>query len=279
MRVAAIQFNIAWEDKPANHAAIERLLDEANVPPGTFVVLPELGDTGFSFNLDSIVDGRSLAWATRVARDRSIAIQLGHAERGPDGRGRNCATMIDSQGAVVGQYQKVHPFSFGREVEHFSGGDHLLLIGLRVPRPESRPATVCPLVCYDLRFPELWRFATARGAEVFTLGASWPAARQQHWRALLIARAIENQAYVVGVNRVGSDPHLEYAGGSIIVSPQGEILAEAGDHPAVLQADLDMMALQDWRTTFPAISDIRPPLIGSWPIVRCDLVTTATTDR
>jgi len=279
MRIAAIQFDIAWEDKAANHAAIEGLLDKAGVAPGTFVLLPELGDTGFSFNLEVIVDDRSLAWGRQVAQERSIILQVGHAERGPDGRGRNCATIIGPDGGMVGQYQKVHPFSYGREIEHFSGGDHLFIADLAFNAGKGAQAAqgedvmrlgdttrVCPLICYDLRFPELWRIATCNGAEVFTIGASWPAARQQHWRSLLIARAIENQAYVVGVNRVGADPHLEYLGGSLVVSPTGEIVAEAGDYPAVLQADLDIRTLRTWRETFPALDDMRTELLGSLPL-------------
>ena len=124
-------------------------------------------------------------------------------------------------------------------------------------------AAVCPLVCYDLRFPELWRVAALAGAEVFTIGASWPEARQAHWRALLIARAIENQAYVVGVNRVGRDPSHQYRGGSMIVAPGGEIIAEAGREPTVVDAELDPEALRRWREEFPALQDVRPELIGS----------------
>jgi predicted amidohydrolase len=124
-------------------------------------------------------------------------------------------------------------------------------------------AAVCPLICYDLRFPELWRVAALAGAEVFTIGASWPEVRQAHWRALLIARAIENQAYVVGVNRVGRDPSHGYAGGSLIVAPDGEILAEGGRAPTVLVADLDLASLRAWRAEFPALRDVRPELIGS----------------
>lgn len=126
---------------------------------------------------------------------------------------------------------------------------------------------MCPLICYDLRFPELWRLGAVEEADVFTIGASWPAARQQHWRALLIARAIENQAYVVAVNRIGDDPHIKYAGGSLIISPTGEVLAEApaGNVPIVLQAELDPAALRAWREKFPALADIHRELLGSIP--------------
>jgi predicted amidohydrolase len=156
----------------------------------------------------------------------------------------------------LGEYQKVHPFSYGKESQFYSGGDHLLL-------RRCGEAMVCPMICYDLRFPELWRIAALNGAEVFTIGASWPAARQHHWRALLIARAIENQAYVVAVNRTGSDPFLKYAGGSIIISPRGEVLAEAGEESGVLQVQLDLAALRQWRDEFPVLKDVRPDLLGS----------------
>ena len=256
MQVAAVQFDIAWEDKEANHATIERMLAEARITAGTFVLLPELGDTGFSFNLDRIVDEASLAWARSLAKRLGIWLQAGYPQRGPDGKGRNCAAIISPQGELLGTYQKVHPFSYGREVEHYAGGDHLLV-------RTCGEAVVCPLICYDLRFPELWRHGAAVGAEVFTVGANWPATRQEHWRALLNARAIENQAYVVGANRVGADPHLHYVGGSIIVSPTGRIVAEASAEPAVLTADLDLGELRKWRAEFPALRDLRRELLGS----------------
>ena len=122
------------------------------------------------------------------------------------------------------------------------------------------------MICYDLRFPELWRIAAAAGAEVFTIGASWPDTRHAHWRALLVARAIENQAYVIGVNRVGTDPHLRYAGESMIVAPGGEVLAEAGRGPTVLVGNLDMIALRRWRDDFPALRDAHRELLGSIPL-------------
>ena len=262
MRFAAVQFDIAWEDKQANHAIIESMLAEAAVQPGTFVLLPELGDTGFSMNLDRIVDDRSLDWGRELARRLRIFLQIGYAERGEDQRGRNCAAIISPDGSLHGIYRKVHPFSYGKEALHYSGGREALIAS-------CEPALVAPLICYDLRFPELWRLAAthAHAAEVFTIGASWPAARQHHWRALLIARAIENQAYVVAANRVGADPHLKYRGGSMIVSPTGDVLAEADDQPRILQAELDLAQLRQWRREFPALRDVQRELLGSIPVV------------
>jgi len=263
MRFAAVQLDIVWEDKRANHAIIERMLDDARpaIEPGSFVLVPELGDTGFSMNLEGIIDDRSLEWAVSVAQRRGIYIQHGFARAhpGPPGvpSGRNCAVIVSPDRDILADYEKVHPFTFGREAEHFSGGDHLALAA-------CAGLLVSPLICYDLRFPELWRLAAlhARSAQVFTIGASWPAARQQHWRSLCIARAIENQACVIACNRCGRDPHLAYAGGSIMVSPTGEILAEAADQPCVLQAEIDPKAIDAWRTTFPALRDAHRELLG-----------------
>ncbi len=261
MRVAAIQYDIAWEDKAANHATLERLIEDAGLEPETLIVLPALGDTGFRFDLAAIVDDRTLTWAADVARRRGCALQAGYAERGADRKGRNCSAILSSRGEILGVYRKVHPFSYGRESDHYCGGDRLVISSVD-------GAAVCPLICYDLRFPELWRLAAAAGAEIFTIGASWPAPRQAHWRSLLVARAIENQAFVVAANRCGRDPHQSYEGGSMIVSPTGEILAEAGDAPAVLTADLDFAELRRWREAFPALRDMRHDLLGAIAVDR-----------
>lgn len=264
MHIAAVQFDIVWEDKPANQRIIEGMLRDAALPAGSFVLLPELGDTGFSFNLKKIVDDGTLPWARGLATSLGVFLQVGYAVLGPDGRGRNCASIINPQGDVLCTYQKLHPFSFGKEAEHFSGGETLCaaLIG---------DATICPAVCYDLRFPELFRHGVLNGAEIFAIGANWPDARQHHWRTLAIARAIENQAFVVACNRTGTDPHLSYAGGSMIVGPKGEILAEADDRPQVLTAEIDLSILRRWRREFPALSDIRRDMLGSAPVVRCNV--------
>jgi predicted amidohydrolase len=256
LHVAAVQLDIVWEDKPANHRTIEGMLAAAALPAGSLVLLPELGDTGFSFNLEAIADGRSVAWAQGLAAALGVYVQVGHARRGPGGRGRNTATIVSPHGTILGAYEKVHPFSYGREASYYDGGGHLLLA-------RCGPALAAPMICYDLRFPELWRLAALAGAEVFTIGASWPRERQHHWRSLLVARAIENQSFVVAANRVGCDPHLAYAGGSIVLSPRGEVLAEADERSQVLTATLDLAALRAFRAEFPALADVHRDLLGS----------------
>jgi predicted amidohydrolase len=121
---------------------------------------------------------------------------------------------------------------------------------------------VAPFVCYDLRFPEIFRHATRKGAELLVVIANWPEARDSHWQALLPARAIENQAFLVGVNRVGSDPLVRYAGHSLILSPKGETLAAGGSEPEVLSAVLERQSLLDYRQKFPALNDIRGEFLG-----------------
>ncbi len=261
MIFAALQHDIAFEDPLRTRAMVEGLLEGSPPPRGSFLLLPELGDTGFSFDLDRVCGTGAVAWAASLAAAYGIHLQVGHAERGPDGRGRNRATLISPDGEVRGDYDKVHPFSFAGEERHFSSGTRLLLA-------EAGPFTVCPMICYDLRFPELWRIAARNGAEVFTIGAEWLSLRFAQFLPLLIARAIENQAFVVACNRVGTDPRFRYLGGSVIISPTGEILARGGDAPQLVSADLDAGELAAIRREFPVLADLRGELLGSIEIER-----------
>lgn len=265
MRLAAVQFDIAWQQKSANWTTMGRMLQDAALPRadqgGTFAVLPELSDTGFSMDSKNVVAGNSLSAAQVVARRMGISLCVGHGETAESEgkRPANAATVVSDQGQVLGTYHKVHLFSPSREHEHYHAGSSVAVIPLQLG---GEPWAVCPLVCYDLRFPELFRIAALAGAEVFAIGANWPSARAHHWRALAIARAIENQAYVVACNRVGSDPHTDYSGGSLIVGPDGTVLAEATNEACVIQANADRAELLRWRDRFPALRDAHRSLIG-----------------
>ena len=262
MRAHLVQLDIAWEDREANHAAVERLIDTADVAEGDLIVLPELFDVGFSINIDTIADreGRTRAFIARLAEDLGVTVHGSRAVRDCHcALGDNCATVFgpDERGVSgpLCEYKKIHPFGYGRETEAFAGGDEVTTYTWRGP---GDAAMVCaPAVCYDLRFPELFRAGVDRGAECFVLGANWPDARQTHWRTLLLARAIENQAFVLGVNRAGRDPYLGYAGGSMAVGPKGEVLGELGDQEGVLSVEVDPAAVVAWRGAFPALKDRR----------------------
>src|SRR5687768_13812439 len=145
---------------------------------------------------------------------------------------------------------KIHPFSY-------AGEDRVYAAGERVVTAEVEGVRVTPLVCYDLRFPEPFRTA-AEETDLFVVVANWPDQSREHWRTLLRARAIENQAYVVGVNRAGDGNGLHYAGDSAAIAPLGDTLVEADDREQVAFADVDPVVVKKLRERFPALSDRRP---------------------
>jgi omega-amidase len=259
MRAHLVQPDIAWEDKAENYARTERLLDAAKPAQGDFALLAEMFDTGFSFNLErtSDADGSTLGFLRALARRYGVTLQGSRSVLGPDGRGRNRFSCIGPDGSLLAEYDKVHPFSLGRttEAETFTSGGRVVTYAWT--RPGGGSVTVCPAICYDLRFPELFRRGMLMGAELFAIGANWPTSRHAHRRALDIARAIENQAVVLDVNRVGADPNVVYGGGTIAVGPRGDVMGELGDQPGVLSVEIDLDDLRDWRRKFPAIRDHR----------------------
>lgn len=265
MNVLGVQLDIAWEDKPANLQKVRRLLSDAKPKPGTLVVLPEMCLTGFTMNLARAEDdGESIA---EIAKKYRINLLAGLVRRVPvgatsrsrlpaGGRDRedaptsrsaaNEAVVFDADGRQAARYAKMHPFAFAGES---------VVPGTEPVVVDCGEFRLAPIICYDLRFPEIFRDAVTRGANLFAVIANWPTSRLDHWLTLLKARAIENQAYVVGVNRCGRDPHHDYPGRSQIINPRGEVLADAGETESVMQADLDWPALQDYRAKFPVVRE------------------------
>lgn len=264
MRAHLVQQDIVWEDREANFARVGRLLDGVDVRAGDLVVLPEMFDSGFSLNTEATADdGTTAEWLAGLADDLGAVVMGGRTVGGCANGGCGKATnhcMVFAPGGDGGQprllcdYAKIHPFTYGRESEKFVGGRHVEAFRWQAG---DDALTVCPTICYDLRFPELYRLGLAKGAEAFTCIANFPAARQSHWRTLAIARAIENQAFMLAVNRCGNDPHLAYAGGTIAVDAKGQVIGELGDEEGVLTVELDLAAFHDWRREFPAWKDGR----------------------
>jgi omega-amidase len=253
MKIFAVQFDIAWENKPANYARVRELLAAERPSNGSLVVLPEMFATGFSLNVAALAEAGpsgTEAFLAQTARDLGVHILGGLIVQQADGRGLNQAVAFSPGGEEIARYTKMRTFTPGGESLHYAAGSQLVTF----PWQNLRAA---PFICYDLRFPELFRGAVRQGAQLFVVIANWPAARVHHWVTLLQARAIENQAYVVGVNRCGNDPQLAYPGRSLIVSPRGEILAEAGGGERVLGAELDLAAMQAYRADFPVLQDMR----------------------
>lgn len=251
LRVHLVQLDIAWEDRPANRARVGALVADAGVEPGDLIVLPEMFDTGFSFNIAATADhdGATQAFLKELARTTRTSVVGGFTALGPDGRGRNRALAIGPGGDLLAQYDKSHLFPLGQpsEAASFTPGR-----GVSTFEWAGVPLRVAPLICYDLRFPELFGDALALGAEAYCIIANWPRRRDTHWRALAIARAIENQAYIFAVNRTGNDPTLEYAGGSLIIDPRGVILGEADAREQVLSGLVTREEVTFWRKSFSA---------------------------
>ena len=258
MLVVGCQFDIVWEDKPANFAQVRKLLATSAIEKGSLIVLPEMFATGFSLAVDEIAEetgGPTHEFLADLARQWQSYVIGGIVARDRDGRGLNRALVMGPGGELVAEYTKLHPFSFGGETGCYAAGSEVVVADVG----EFRTAIA---ICYDLRFPELLRQAVVSGANLIVVIANWPEARDVHWQALLVARAIENQAYVVGVNRTGNDPQLAYAGHSMIVDPRGHTLFLADSQPQLLVADLDLASLVEYRRTFPALADMRPDLLG-----------------
>jgi omega-amidase len=257
MQLCALQFDLAWEDRAANFAIMEAALSTTDSPllPGSLIVLPEMCSSGFSMNLPRAADtaAETQDFLSNLARRHHVYLLGGIARQLPDGTGANEATAFGPDGSLLARYRKIHSFSPAGEAGAFTAGSQVVTFAWN-------GFTVAPVICYDLRFPELFRAATAAGADLFCVIANWPDRRHHHWTTLLKARAIENQAVVLGVNRTGTDPHAAYAGGSLLLGPQGEILAEAGSDPQLLRAVITPQITADWRGQFPALRDRRPDL-------------------
>lgn len=246
MNVLALQWNLAWEDKPKNFEIVERLTADARPAPGTLIVLPEMFATGFSMNhaiTNESDDGPTREFLTKLAKKYDCALLGGRVCDG-----KNEALAISPDGNTLARYAKIKPFRFGGE-DYDAGAEPTIF--------EWGGATVSPFVCYDLRFPEVLREAARRWQpEVFVVIASWPEMRISHWLALLRARAIENQAFVLGVNRTGTDPFHRHTGRTALFDHSGEPLLDAGETEAALAATLDLPALREYRVRLPFLGDL-----------------------
>jgi predicted amidohydrolase len=243
--------DLAWEAPEENHRRAARHLADAASQGARFAVLPEMFSTGFSMEPERIAQppgGPSEVFLVEQAAELGLWILASVPQTG-ETRPRNVALLVSPKGAVT-RYAKIHPFSFAGEDRHYEAGD-------RVVTADVEGVRVTPFVCYDLRFPEPFRVA-ARETDLFCVVANWPEPRREHWRTLLRARAIENQAYVAGVNRTGDGGGAHYVGDSALVGPLGETFAEGGAGEAVLVCDVDTAAVARLRSRFPALEDIRP---------------------
>lgn len=255
MRIAVIQHDIDWCDREATFARVAPMIAAAAGAGARLVLLPEMFSTGFAVGgqIAEPQGGPSATFLLEQARQHHMWIggtcpELA-APDDDDPRPYNSFVLAAPDGTAH-RYRKIHPFTFAGEERHFRSDDQWVTVevdGLRVSL----------FVCYDLRFAnEFW--ALAPHTDVYLVPASWPEARRHHWRSLLVARAIENQAYVVGCNRVGSGGGLDYAGDSAIIDPLGEVLATAAQTESILIADISAHRVAEVRDRFRFLPDRRP---------------------
>jgi predicted amidohydrolase len=251
VKIAALQHDIVWEDRDATLAHLGPQVAAAAHAGARLVVLTEMFATGFSMETHRTaehLDGPTATWLHERATEHGVwlagSVPLHDVERELP---TNSLLLVGPDGTRH-RYDKVHPFSYAGEHERFAAGD--------------RPAVVVQVegvrfgltVCYDLRFADQY-WAMAPDVDAYLVVANWPDTRRHHWRALLEARAIEDQAYVIGVNRVGEGGGLVYSGDSRIVDPTGEVLASAAGGESMLLADVDPQLVAAIRARFPFMQD------------------------
>lgn len=258
MKVALLQMDIVLGDVAANRAKALAMLDEGIARGAGVLVLPEMWTTGYALpeikKLAEPSDGPTLAMLREKAAKNRVEIITGSIAESRDGRVYNTCYAVGPRGDVVSRYSKIHLIGLMREDLFLAPGDSKAVFDMSFGRAGM-------IICYDLRFTELPRALALAGCRVLFVPAEWPAARGGHWRALLIARAIENQMFVVGVNRVGADTDNDFFGHSLVVDPWGEVIAEgSAGGEEVLVADIDMALVEAVRARMPVLSDRRPQL-------------------
>lgn len=258
MKVTLIQSSIHWEDRQKNLAHFDTLISSIKGQTD-LIVLPEMFTTGFSMNPKKVSEasnGEGLAFLRKKAKEKN-AVVMGSMAVEENSRFFNRLFWVEANGDLK-TYDKRHLFRMAKEDEHYTAGEKKII-------GEIKEWKVCPLVCYDLRFP-VWsrnrfQLAGGRGQEaggswdydVLVYVANWPEVRSYPWKQLLIARAIENQCYVIGVNRIGNDGNgFGHSGDSVVLNPRGEVISMTkANEESVETIELDRNYLDEFRKNFP----------------------------
>lgn len=259
MRIALVSLNQAWENKELNIKTCRSHIQRAKTQGVELVIFPEMTLTSFSMNTSTTAEdrysSRTVELFKELANEFQVAIIFGVVFRDSD-KATNNALMVDRAGSIKGIYRKIHPFSFAGEDKVFNGGNEICVVKLE-------PMTVGLTICYDLRFPEIYS-ALGKQCDLIINIANWPARRVDHWYALLRARAIENQIFIVGVNRIGTDAKgLEYVKSSQVISPDGELLSPIISENEHDVFDIDPEYIAKFKQSFSTTQDRKPHLYKS----------------
>lgn len=259
-KIALIQMDVRLGEPDANYTHALSLMERAMEDEPDILVLPELFNTGFlprpAERLRALSDEggeRTKELFSSFAKRCGVNIIAGSAAVLDAGAVYNRSYVFDRTGGIIASYDKIHGFSPVREAEFMKGGSHTVRFLL-----DGVPASMA--ICYDLRFPELIRTETLRGADLFFLPAAWPLARIDHWEILSKARAIENQMYVCAVNTCGMAGAVKYGGRSLFLSPWGETVCRLGETEEIRTGMADLDALAEIRERINVFRDRRPEM-------------------
>jgi len=260
IKIALAQMAIALGRPDRNADAARGLAAQAAAQGAELILLPELWPTGYDLGqadrYAAPLGEGPFALMAKLARMHQVYIAGTALEANPSGLPFNTAALYGPNGDLMGAYHKVHLFPPMGEREHMTPGSALPTFDL----PWGRTALA---VCYDLRFPELWRLYTTAGAHLILIPAEWPVRRVEHWRLLLRARAVENQIFVAGCNRAGTDSDGEFGGHSAVVDPWGRVLVEGAAEPGLFCTSLDLGEVRRNRRLLPFLDDRRPDVYSS----------------
>ena len=259
IKISLAQFEVARGDAEVNLARIASLAAQASAAGSNLLCLPEMCSTGFDWKYNQAILEQASSHIEKIsglARTHGIAICGSFLEQTEAGNAANCFHYFDGKGALLARYRKLHLFTLFHEERHVEAGNEYITF-------ETGGARFGAAICYDLRFPELFRATTEAGATIQLLPAAFPHPRLEHWRTLVRARAIENQTYFVAINQCGVEGHgssvgeTRYFGHSMVIDPWGEIVAEADEVPCLLQVEIDLALVAKVRSKLSAWEDRR----------------------
>ncbi|GAA0122803.1 MAG: carbon-nitrogen family hydrolase [Clostridium argentinense] len=257
MRLALAQIDMVWEEKEKNLKLCEAFIRKSKTKSIDLILFPEMTLTGFTMNVEEFGedDNFSLNKMKFYAKKYNIAIGFGHIEKFfLDNKimGKNIYSIISNNGEVLINYNKIHPFSFGDESLHYLSGEEIHTCNIN-------NIAITPFICYDLRFPEIFQIAS-KNSHLITVAANWPESRIDHFKTLIKARAIENQCYIAGVNRVGKGNELTYNGFSMIVDPLGKEINSLEDTEGLVIGEIDEKFVNEVRKNFKVKNDRKEEL-------------------
>ncbi len=251
MKIGLLQYNPEWEKVEDNISAIESILSK-EASDENILIFPEMTLTGFTMESEKFaeeLDGTGTKYFISLAERLKKHLFCGLIEK-EDEKIYNTLVHFDDNGLIQARYRKIHPFSYAKENNYYDSTKETIItkidqIGIGLS------------VCYDLRFPELYRFYAKEKVEIMINIANWPVKRIEHWKQLLKARAIENQCYMIGVNRVGTDPFNEYNGRSAVYDPMGEEIIMCDEREGLFTCEFDLTKVEKTRNKLPFLNDIK----------------------